>query len=200
MTAENKISITVSQDLPTGEFTITSEGNRLSFPIVTRMVLSALKVLKDNIIQSILTYPEQELKACSFPNATIPTALASLTLEQLREEIALKAEGEMYDLLNLAISNFLDTEFDRVNSKLSLTEEAAVASGLNSSATTEELIEAENAFINEHPDLAAKTQDLQPKKIAKIHLDKQGYPSAHPDNQAGGFNRATRRSGKIKLK
>jgi len=196
MTAENKISIIITQDLTNGELKVSSEGKRLSFPIAAQMVLSALRGLKDNILTNILSLPEQEFVARSFPNSTVPEHLVNLTPEQLREEVALKAEGEMYDLLNLSISNFLDVEFPRVNSKLSLTEQAAEQAGLDNSATPEELVQAENDFIENNPELAAQTQELEPKKILRLHLDKNGKPTAHPGNLAGGSNRATRRLNK----
>lgn len=196
MTAENQISIIITQDLTNGELKVSSEGKRLSFPIATQMVLSALKGLKNNIITNITTLPEHELFERSFPNGTVPDHLKGYTPEQIREDIALRAEGEMYDLLNLSISNFLDVEFPRVNSKLSLTEQAAEQAGLDSSATPEELIAAENKFIEDNPELAAQTQELQPKKILRLHIDKNGKPTAHPGNLAGGSNRATRRLNK----
>lgn len=193
MTAEKQISITITQDLTNGELRVTSNGQKLSFPIATQMVLSALKGLKDNIITNITKLDDKELIARSFPDSVIPKNLANLTDDQLRDHVALKAEGEMYDLLNMSVSGFLDAEFPRVNSKLSLTEEAAAASGLDSSATPEELIKAENKFIEENPELAAQTQELQPTEIIQMQLDKNGKLTAQEGNPSGGSNRANRR-------
>lgn len=196
MTAEKQISMTITQDLTNGEVKFSTSGERLSFPIANHLVLLVLKVLKDNVISSILKLPEAEFIAKSFPNATIPTSLKNLTPEQLREVVASKAEGEMYDMLNLSISEFLDNEFPRINDKLSLTEQAAKASNLDNSATPEELIKAENDFVEKNPELAAQTQELQPKEVLRMGIDKNGNPTAHPDNLTRGLNRAARRLNK----
>ena len=82
----------------------------------------------------------------------------------MKESVALRAEGEMYDLVNLSISNFLDTEFPRINANLSLTEQAAQAADLDQNASVEDLVQAENDLINNNPELAAQTQELQPSK------------------------------------
>lgn len=189
----DKISINIVQDLDSGELNVTSNGKRLSFPIALQMVLSALKALKGNIIQNITDLPVEELINRSFPNGQVPTDLKNLSEKDLKENIALRAEGEMYDLLNLSIGNFLDTEFPRVNANLSLTEQAAQAAGLDHNASVEDLVQAENDLINNNPELAAQTQELQPKQIKPISIDKTGKLTAHPENPTGGQNRATRR-------
>lgn len=188
-----QISINITQDLTNGELKVTSNGQRLSYPIALQMVLSALKALGGNIIENIVNLPVKDLVARSFPNGQLPDKLKELSEKDLREAVALRAEGEMYDLLNLSISNFLDTEFPRVNANLSLTEQAAQQANLDQTASVEDLVQAENDFINNHPELAAQTRELQPTEIIKVQTDKKGKMTAHPGNPAGGKNRQTRR-------
>lgn len=180
---EKEIKFIISQDLTNGEIKIQTEGSRFSFPIATQLFLTALKALKDKIISNLDEADTKKLLQLSFVGNP-PAYLKDLSEEATRDEVYLKVEGEMYDLLNIAVSNFLDTEFPRVNARMSLTEQAAAAAGLDQSATPEELIKAENDFMDKNPELAAQTQELKPTNIL-------------PFNGAnGGPNREQRRKKK----
>lgn len=199
MTADNIIKFIVSQDLTSGEIKIQTEGSKFSYPIAVHMFLVAIKALKDKVISNLEGADIEKLLKMAFVGeapAELKNNPAEHPEQAIRDYVYLKVEGEMYDLLNLSVSNFLDTEFPRVNSKLSLTEQAAEQAGLDNSATPEELIAAENKFIEDNPELAAQTQELQPKKVLRLPIDKNGKPTAHPSNLAGGSNRATRRLNK----
>ncbi len=104
---------------------------------------------------------------------------------QLKEEDRLPLEQEIYDVVNISVGAFLDQSFPLVNASASLTEEACVEYGLDpKTATAEELLAAENRFIDEHPERAMKT--------AEMILEK---PKQY-DGSVGGPNRETRRKHK----
>lgn len=169
MTADNQIEVTLTQNLDTGEVSVKA-NKALSFNIALRLYLIGLKGLKDNLINRVLTMDRESLVKLAFGEAYHESVMAQLPEddEAFKEDVLLKMEGEMYDMLNLAVGNFLDTEFPRVNANPSLTEEAAEAAGLDRTATDEELVQAEVDFINQHPDLAAQCAELQPTEVRPI--------------------------------
>lgn len=165
MTADNQLELKITQDLETGMVSV-SANKPTTFNVVLRLALVALKGLKDNLLDKITNSTKDDLIRLAFGEAYQEKVKEATQAEdELKETVALKMEEEMYDMLNLAVSNFLDEEFPRVNAKPSLTEEAAAAAGLDRTASAEELVEAEKVFIEEHPDLAVQTQDLQPTEI-----------------------------------
>ena len=165
MTADNQLELKIIQNLETGEVSV-SANKPTTFNVMLRLALIALKGLKENLLSKAESYDKDTLIKMAFGEA-YREKVAKLTKPdaELKEEVLLKMEEEMYDMLNLAVGNFLDEEFPRVNAKPSLTEEAAAAAGLDRTASAEELVEAEKVFIEEHPDLAVQTQDLQPTEI-----------------------------------
>lgn len=171
MTAQN-IELVLTQNNDTGEISVKA-NQPISFNIMLRMYLVALKGLKDNLLSKVENSSQDELVKLAFGEAYQDKAAEAMKADpDAKEKVLEKMEGEMYDMLNFSISSFLDSEFPRVNSKLSLTEEAAKASNLDRSATPEELVEAEKKFIDEHPDIAINTQELQPTEIKDF--DKEG--------------------------
>jgi len=162
MTANNKtIKLTIEENLETKEISISTSG-LLTFPIALHLTLVALKGLKDKLDEQIQVMPRKEIEK----RINMPVEKGT-TLKELRKAVATQMEGEIYDLVNLSVSNFLDSHFPTVNARPSLTEQAAATYGLDNTATREELLEAENRFIEEHPDEAALTSELQPKEIKK---------------------------------
>lgn len=187
MTAKD-IELILAQNIETGEVSVKA-NQPLSFNIMLRLYLVALKGLKDNLLRKVESSSGEELIKLAFGEAYQEKIKEAIKDEAaIKEEVLEKMEGEMYDMLNLSISNFLDSEFPRINSKLSLTEEAAKAAGLDRSAKTEELVEAEKKFIDEHPDIAAQTQELQPTEVKDF------------DKEGGQLNREQRRALKFKKK
>lgn len=170
MTANNKsIKLTIEENLETKEISISTSG-LLTFPIALHLTLVALRGLKQKLDEQIQAMSLEELqKRTSFKS--VPGDAP--TLEDLRNATATQMEGEIYDLVNLSVSNFLDSHFPTVNARPSLTESAAATYDLDNTATREELLEAENKFIEEHPDEAALTSELQPKEIKKIKKGEQ---------------------------
>ena len=165
----DKIELTLAQDLKTGQVEVKA-NQALSFNIVLRLCLLTLKGLKDNLITRVENSTEDELIKLAFGEAYQAKAKEAATnMADLKEEVLSHMEGEMYDTLNMAISAFLDEEFPRVNSKLSLTEEAAAAAGLDRNATTEELVQAEKDLINNDPELAAQCAEMQPTEIKELN-------------------------------
>ena len=187
MTAK-QIELTLTQNNETGEISVKA-NQPVSFNIMLRMYLVALKGLKDNLLNKVESSDRDSLIKMAFGEAYQEKVKEEAPEEaELKEKILEQMEGEMYDMLNMSISNFLDTEFPRINSKLSLTEEAAKEAGLDRTAKPEELVEAEKKFINEHPDIAAKTQELQPTEVKDF------------DKEGGQLNREQRRTLKFKKK
>ena len=163
MTANNKsVKLTIEENLETKEISISTSG-LLTFPIALHLTLVALRGLKGKLDEQIQAMSREEIDK----RINIPTR-SDTTIEDLRNAVAAQMEGEIYDLVNLSVSNFLDSHFPTVNARPSLTEQAAATYDLDNTATREELLEAENKFIEEHPDEAALTADLQPKEIKKI--------------------------------
>ena len=168
MTADNQLELKITQNLESGEVSVTA-NKPTTFNVLLRLSLIALKGLKDNIINKIESSDKDTLIKMAFGEAFQEKMKeATKSEDELKEEVLLKMEEEMYDMLNLSVSNFLDEEFPRVNAKPSLTEEAAAEAGLDRTATAEELVQAEKDFIEKHPELAAQTQDMQPTEIRKI--------------------------------
>lgn len=115
-------------------------GGGLSLPIMLNMFMTTFATMKNQIMEN----------------------------PALKNEDKLAMEQEIYDMLNIAIGTYLDRGFPLVNEHASLTEEACVEYNLDpKTATAEELLEAENKFITEHPDRAAKTADMQLEKPIK---------------------------------
>lgn len=170
MTANNKtVKLTIEENLETKEISISTSG-LLTFPIALHLTLVALRGLKQKLDEQIQAMSLEELqKRTSFKS--VPGDAP--TLEEYRQRTAEQMEGEIYDLVNLSVSNFLDSHFPTVNARPSLTEQAAATYDLDNTATREELLEAENKFIEEHPDEAALTSELQPKEIKKIKKGEQ---------------------------
>lgn len=171
MTAKT-IELTLTQNVETGEIAVKA-NQPVSFNIMLRMYLVALKGLKDNLLNKVENSSKDELIKMAFGELYQEDVKNSTPEEEvLKEQILEKMEGEMYDMLNLSIGNFLDSEFPRINAKPSLTEEAAAAAGLDRNAKPEELVQAEKKYIEEHPELAAQTQELQPTEVKDF--DKEG--------------------------
>lgn len=166
MTANNKtVKLTIEENLETKEISVSTSGT-LTFPIALHLALTALRGLKSRLDEQILASDEASLhQRMDFPLET--------PLEEMRAQTLAQMEGEVYDLINVSVSTFLDSHFPTVNQNPSLTESAATTYGLDSTATKEELLEAENRFIDEHPDEAALTSELQPKEIKKIQKGEQ---------------------------
>lgn len=168
MTADNQLELKIIQNLETGEVAVNA-NKPTTFNVLLRLSLIALKGLKDNIINKIESSDKDTLIKMAFGEAfQEKMKQATQSEDALKEEVLLKMEEEMYDMLNLSVGNFLDEEFPRVNAKPSLTEEAAVEAGLDRTATAEELVEAEKEYIRNNPELAAQTQDMQPTEIKVI--------------------------------
>lgn len=164
----DKIELTLSQDLKSGQVEVKA-NQALSFSIVLRLFLLSLKGLKDSLVSKVENSTEEELIRLAFGEAYQAKAKEAVAnIDNLKEEILCNMEGDMYDTLNVAISSFLDEEFPRVNSKLSLTEEAAAAAGLDRTATTEELVQAEKDLINNDPELAAQCAEMQPTEVKEL--------------------------------
>ena len=166
MTANNKsVKLTIEENLETKEISISTSG-LLTFPIALHLTLVALRGLKGKLDEQIPAMSREEIdKRINIPVEN------DTTIEDLRNAVASQMECEIYDLVNLSVSNFLDSHFPTVNARPSLTETAAKAYGLDNTATQEELLEAENKFIEEHPDEAALTSDLQPKPVRPYQED-----------------------------
>ena len=168
MTADNQLELKISQNLETGEVAVSS-NKPMTFNVLLRLSLVALKGLKDNLINKVESSSKDHLIKMAFGEAFQDKIRESTKPEaELKEDLLLRMEEEMYDMLNLSVGNFLDEEFPRVNAKPSLTEEAAAAAGLDRTASAEELVEAEKAFIEEHPEIAVQTQDMQPVEIKEV--------------------------------
>lgn len=164
-----KIELTLIQNTETGQIEVKS-NQALSFSIVLRMFLLALKGLKDSLIKRVEDSTEDQLIKLAFGEAYQASAKKAATdIKDLKEEVLSTMEGEMYDTINMAAGAFLDEEFPRVNSKRSLTEEAAAAAGLDRNATTEELVQAEKDLINNDPELAAQCAEMQPTEIKELN-------------------------------
>ena len=168
---EKTLEITLSQDLESGEVSV--KANRaISFNIALRLFLTALKGLKTSIVERVEQSDKESLIKLAFGDAYLENISNHTPDEaELKESVLTNMEAEMYDMINLTVSSFLDEEFPRVNAKLSLTEEAAAAAGLDRTATPEELVQAEKDFINNNPDLAAQCQELQPTEVKEVKLD-----------------------------
>lgn len=168
MTADNQLELKITQDLKSGEVSVQS-NHPTTFNVLLRLTLVALKGLKDNLINKVASSDKETLIKMAFGEAYQDKVReATQSEDDLKEEVLLKMEEDMYDMLNLAVGNFLDVEFPRVNAKPSLTEQAAAEAGLDRTASAEDLVQAEKAFIEEHPDLAAQTQEMQPTEIKSI--------------------------------
>lgn len=159
MTASNPklVRLSVEENLETKEISVSTSGT-ITFPIALHLALTALRGLKSRLDEQILASDEASLRQrMDFPLGT--------PLEEMRAQTLAQMEGEVYDLMNVSVSTFLDSHFPTINQKPSLTESAAATYGLDSTATKEELLEAENRFIDEHPDEALLTAELAPKEI-----------------------------------
>lgn len=168
MTADNQLELKITQNLKSGEVSVQA-NHPTTFNVLLRLSLVALKGLKDNLINKVETSDKETLIKMAFGEAyQAKVEEVTQSEENLKEEILLKMEEEMYDMLNLAVGNFLDSEFPRVNVKPSLTEQAAAEAGLDRTASAEDLVQAEKAFIEKHPELAAQTQEMQPTEIKPV--------------------------------
>jgi hypothetical protein len=168
MTADNQLELKIIQNLETGEVAVNA-NKPTTFNVLLRLSLIALKGLKENVMSKIEASDKDTIIKMAFGEALQEQMKKATKPEaELKEEVLLKMEEEMYDMLNIAVGAFLDEEFPRVNAKPSLTEEAAAAAGLDRTASAEELVEAEKDFIENHPELAAQTQDMQPTEIKVI--------------------------------
>lgn len=124
-------------------------GGKMSLPIIVQSFLTVLAQMKKNIME----------------NPALP------------EKDHAGMEQEIYDLINAAVGGFLDQAFPLVNARPSLTEEACVEYGLDpKTATAQELLDAENKFLDEHPDRARETADMQLSEI-KEHTGAEGGPN-----------------------
>ena len=120
-----------------GDTVEVSLGGGMTLPVMLTMLLATFKTMKDRMMSN--------------PN--------------LKEEDHLPLEQEIYSMLNIAVGTYLDEGFPLVNRYACLTEEACVQYGLDpKTATPEELLEAENKFIDEFPDRARLTSDMQLEK------------------------------------
>lgn len=138
--------IEIPEKAEAGETLCVRLGGGLSIPIILNMLLTTYATLKNKALEN----PE------------------------LKEHEKLELEQELYDMLNIAVGGFLDQGFPLVNSLASLTEEACVEYGLDpKTATTEELFAAENKFIEEHPDRASQTADMQLEKPKAVKSAKE---------------------------
>ena len=118
MTAK-QIELTLTQNNETGEISVKA-NQPVSFNIMLRMYLVALKGLKDNLLNKVESSDRDSLIKMAFGEAYQEKVKEEAPEEaELKEKILEQMEGEMYDMLNMSISNFLDTEFPRINSKLS---------------------------------------------------------------------------------
>lgn len=172
MTADNHIEIILTEDLTTGEVSIKS-NKALSYSAALHIYLVALKGLKDQLVNNVSKLDKDRLIKLAYGDNCTDTILNQIPEDEsvFKEDILTKMEGEMYDILNLAVGNFLDSEFPRVNARPSLTEEAAAAAGLDKTATDDELVQAEIDFINSNPELAAECADMQPTEVKGIVAD-----------------------------
>lgn len=156
---KNKVVLTLAVDTETGDVNVligdgiklpkkaesgniaeVRLGGSMSYPIALQSFLITLKHLKNMIMLN----PE------------------------LKDEDKVGMEQSLYDLVNITVGGFLDTEFPLINSKASLTEEACAEYGLDpKTATAEELLEAENRFIDEFPERAGMTAEMELKEIPK---------------------------------
>jgi len=140
-----------------GDIIKVSLGGGMSIPILTTMFLTTLRTAKDQAMKN----------------------------PQLKPEDIPAFEQEIYDMLNMSVGSFLDTEFPNVNSMPCLTEEACVEYGLDpKQASAEEVLAAENKFIEEFPERAAQCREMIPTKPEKF------------DGSNGGPNRKERREKK----
>lgn len=169
MTADNqKLEVVLTQDLTTGEVSVKANQS-VTFNIALHLYLVSLKGLKDVLLKRISDMSKDEIIKFAFGEAYQAKAKAALPEEaELKKAVCTKMEEDMYDMLNLGVSNFLDSEFPLVNEKLSLTEEAAAEAGLDRNATPEELVQAEMDFIEKHPEEAAQCSEMQPTAVKSI--------------------------------
>lgn len=168
MTADNQLELKIIQNLETGEVAV-SANKPTTFNVLLRLSLVALRGLKDNLLNKVESSDKETLIKMAFGEAFQEhMKRTTKSEEELKEEVLLRMEEEMYDMLNLSVGNFLDEEFPRVNAKPSLTEQAAMQAGLDRNASAEDLVQAEKTFIEEHPELAAQTQEMQPTKVRDV--------------------------------
>ena len=168
MTADNQLELKIIQNLESGEVSVTA-NKPTTFNVLLRLSLIALKGLKDNLLAKIESSDKETLIRMAFGEAFQEKMnQVAQSEDELKEDVLLKMEEEMYDMLNLSVGNFLDEEFPRVNAKPSLTEEAAAEAGLDRTASAEDLVQAEKDFIEKHPELAAQTQEMQPTEVKII--------------------------------
>lgn len=174
MTADNQLELKITQNLETGEVAV-SANKPTTFNVLLRLSLVALKGLKDNLLNKVENSDKETLIKMAFGEAFQEKMKeATKSEDELKEEVLLKMEEEMYDMLNLSVGNFLDEEFPRVNAKPSLTEQAAMQAGLDRNASAEDLVQAEKDFIENHPELAAQTQEMQPTQVRDVdHLNRE---------------------------
>jgi len=133
--------LTIPSEVKTGEDIHVRLGGRISFHILVNNFLLALGEFKRRIVE----------------NPEIP------------EEEKVLAEQEVYDLINVSVGTFLDSGFPRINAQAALTEEACAQYKIDpKTATAQELLDAENKFIEEFPERAAQCRELQPAAPIKL--------------------------------
>ena len=177
MTADNQVlEVTLTEDLSSGQIQVRS-NKPMTFNIALRLYLVALKGLKNNLLAKVNEMSREDIIKYSFGEAFQEQANAQLPEDEteLKGQILAKMEGDMYDMLNISVGNFLDEEFPLVNISPSLTEEAAAAAGLDRTASDEELVKAEMDFIKDNPEAAAQCQEMQPTEVKQIPEEFIGY-------------------------
>ena len=106
-------------------------GGGISYPIVLSMFITVLGTLKKELMSK--------------------SGLEGVELCNL--------EKEMYDMLNISVGGFLDKGFPLVNEVPSLTEEACEEYNVDfKNAEVEEILEAENKFIENFTEKAVKCE------------------------------------------
>lgn len=149
------------QNAKAGDTATIRLGGGMSVPIIVQGFLLAFKQAKDMVMAN----------------------------PKLPKEDHLAMEQELYDLLNVSVGGYLDQGFPLVNAQACLTEEACVEYGLDpKSATAEQLLEAENRFIAEHPERAAQTKEMTLEK-PKPYTGVEGGPNREQRRKAAKQNK-----------
>ena len=118
MTADNQLELKITQNLETGEVAV-SANKPTTFNVLLRLSLVALKGLKDNLLNKVESSDKETLIKMAFGEAFQEKMKeATKPEDELKEEVLLKMEEEMYDMLNLSVGNFLDEEFPSVLKKI----------------------------------------------------------------------------------